>query len=218
MKLVYFNGRGLAETSRLLLAAAGAEYEDFRYPLEVIDWATHDFKKDAFDADKAAGKLTQSLDKLPYLEVDGHVIPQSKAIERFLAQKHNMYGCDVHESAQIDAICEFVRDFKQEYQKTRALQGAEREAGMSTWFSTTLPKRLAALDAIIAPDSDFAVGGQLSLADLTLFGFVTQFFDDAKASRQAAASSAPRIHRVVSAVDALPAVRAWIERRPDTPF
>jgi len=40
LKLCYFNGRGLAETSRMILAVAGAEYEDFRYPLEVIDWAT----------------------------------------------------------------------------------------------------------------------------------------------------------------------------------
>ena len=59
MKLVYFNGRGLAETSRILLAIAGAEYEDFRYPLEVRDWATHDFVKAEFDAELAAagGKL-----------------------------------------------------------------------------------------------------------------------------------------------------------------
>jgi len=28
MKLVYFNGRGMAETSRLLFAAGGVEYED----------------------------------------------------------------------------------------------------------------------------------------------------------------------------------------------
>ena len=33
LKLNYFNGRGMAETSRLILAAAGADYEDFRYPL-----------------------------------------------------------------------------------------------------------------------------------------------------------------------------------------
>ena len=37
MKLTYFNGRGLAETSRVLLAISGQPYEDFRYPLNVID-------------------------------------------------------------------------------------------------------------------------------------------------------------------------------------
>ena len=46
MKLVYFNVRGLAETSRILLALGGEEYEDFRYPLEVIDMSKHEMKKD----------------------------------------------------------------------------------------------------------------------------------------------------------------------------
>jgi hypothetical protein len=32
MKLTYFNGRGLAETSRLIFAAAGVDFEDNRYP------------------------------------------------------------------------------------------------------------------------------------------------------------------------------------------
>ena len=31
MKLCYFNGRGLAETARIILAIKGEEYEDFRY-------------------------------------------------------------------------------------------------------------------------------------------------------------------------------------------
>ena len=58
MKLVYFNVRGLAETSRILLALGGEEYEDFRYPLEVIDMSKHEMKKEEFDTDKAAGKLS----------------------------------------------------------------------------------------------------------------------------------------------------------------
>ena len=37
MKLTYFNGKGIAETSRILLAASGYEYEDHRYPLKIND-------------------------------------------------------------------------------------------------------------------------------------------------------------------------------------
>jgi glutathione S-transferase len=36
MKLTYFNGRGRAEVSRLVLAQAGVEYEDKR--LELSEW------------------------------------------------------------------------------------------------------------------------------------------------------------------------------------
>ena len=48
LKLNYFNGKGIAETSRMLLAAAGVEYEDFRYPLTINSWATYDFTRDEF--------------------------------------------------------------------------------------------------------------------------------------------------------------------------
>ena len=37
MKLTYFNGRGRAEVSRLILAHAGVEYEDKR--VEFSEWA-----------------------------------------------------------------------------------------------------------------------------------------------------------------------------------
>ena len=51
MKLTYFNVRGLAETTRMLFAVNNQtgdreEYEDFRYPLEVIDMKTHQMTKD----------------------------------------------------------------------------------------------------------------------------------------------------------------------------
>ena len=104
MKLCYFNGRGLAETSRLLFAIQGEDYEDFRYPLEVIDFSKHEMVKEEFDKDKADGKLVHSLNKLPYLEVDSVIIPQSKTIERFLARRFNMMGETEVQSAQIDSI------------------------------------------------------------------------------------------------------------------
>jgi glutathione S-transferase len=38
IKLIYFNGRGRAELSRLILAQAGADYDDVR--LEREEWAS----------------------------------------------------------------------------------------------------------------------------------------------------------------------------------
>ena len=68
MKLTYFNIRGLAETSRILLAIMGQEYEDFRYPLNIIDLASFNMEKPEFDAAKQDGKLLGSLNKVPFLE------------------------------------------------------------------------------------------------------------------------------------------------------
>ena len=68
MKLVYFNGRGLAETSRLVLAYAGADYEDFRYPLEIVDWKTFNFVREEFIADRDSGKLADEQTNKPMFE------------------------------------------------------------------------------------------------------------------------------------------------------
>ena len=138
MKLTYFNVRGLAETSRILLAIGGEEYEDFRYPLEVVDMTKHEMVKKEFDQDKLEGKLVSSLNKVPFLDVEGVIIPQSKAIERYLARRFNLMGDTDLQSAQIDSICECVREFKDMYQKVRAKPEDEKSDAMNEWFTVTL--------------------------------------------------------------------------------
>ena len=217
MKLTYFNVRGLAETSRFLLALGGEEYEDFRYPLEVIDMSKHEMKKDEFDKDKADGKLLTSLNKVPFLEVDGVTIPQSKSMERFLARRYNMMGTSEVEIAQIDAICESVRDFKDMYQKVRSLPEEERSNGMNEWFTKTLVERLTLLEHQLVGEPGFSVGSSMSLSDVVLFTFIKEFFDNKEASMNATLTS-PKIRAVVERVSNNEKVLSWIETRPKTDF
>ena len=216
MKLVYFNVRGLAETSRILLALGGEEYEDFRYPLEVIDMSKHEMKKEEFDTDKAAGKLSLSLNKVPALEVDGVTIPQSKAIERFLARRFNMMGENELDAARIDSICECVRDFKDMYQKVRFLPEAERSEGMNQWFTVTLVERLGLLENLLGEEG-FSVGDKLSLSDVVLFCFITQFFDNKEAAYNATLAT-PRLRKIVDSVSQNEKVVTWLKERPVTDF
>jgi prostaglandin-H2 D-isomerase / glutathione transferase len=217
MKLTYFNVRGLAETSRFLLALGGEEYEDFRYPLDVIDMSKHEMKKDEFDKDKADGKLVTSLNKVPFLEVDGVTIPQSKSMERFLARRYNMMGSSDVEAAQIDAICESVRDFKDMYQKVRSLPEQERPDGMNEWFTKTLVERLTLLENQLVGENGFSVGSSMSLSDVVLFTFIKEFFDNKEASMNATLTS-PKIRAVVERVSNNEKVLSWIESRPKTNF
>ena len=217
MKLTYFNVRGLAETSRFLLALGGEEYEDFRYPLEVIDMSKHEMKKDEFDKDKADGKLVTSLNKVPFLEVDGVTIPQSKSVERFLARRFNMMGSNDLEAAQIDAICESVRDFKDMYQKVRFLPEDEKEAGMKEWFTVTLVERLTLLENQLVGESGFSVGNTTTLSDVVLFTFVTEFFDNKEAALNATLAS-PKVRAVVDRLSSDEKVLKWVSERPKTSF
>ena len=96
LRLLYFNARGLAETSRILLALAQVDYIDYRFPIQVIDPVNHVYIREEFDAYKASGKLDSSMGKLPVLEItEGDktvVIPQSKAIERYISKRWGLMG------------------------------------------------------------------------------------------------------------------------------
>ena len=218
MKLVYFNGRGLAETSRILLNINSVKYEDFRYPLKIIDWATHNMTKKEFNEDKECGKLVGSLNKVPFLEIDGQTIIQSKAIERFIGNKYNMMGDNAIEYARIDGICECVRDFKDMYQTVRRLPENEKEEGMKKWFSETLLERLEILENILCKEHEtFSVGTRISLSDVVLYSFITQFFDD-KESVIKSMNNCPKLKNIVKYVSELETVVNWVKVRPDTPF
>ena len=220
LKLCYFNGRGLAETSRMILAVAGAEYEDFRYPLEVIDWATFNMVREEFDKDKAEGKLEKSMGKVPFLVVkdsdDGveTTLCQSKAIERYLGRRFGFMGSNDLEAAQIDSLCECIRDFKDAYQPVRKMEN--KEEAMQKWFGETLVGKLSDFEKLIG-DSGYAIGSSLTLADFVIYSFLVDFFDD-KEGIAFSMRSCPKLQKLVETVGANEKLSAWRNSRPNTPF
>jgi len=220
MKLTYFNGRGLAETSRVLLAIGGEKYEDFRYPITVLDWSIFKMIRDEFDNDKKEGKLWKSLDKVPFLEVDGEILFQSKSIERFLANRYNLLGNSALETGFIDSICETIRDFKESYQKVRSSITEIKDKVVLEYFNDTLPSQLKSLNNIIKSKQqvpEFIIGNNLSLADVIIFLFLTDFFDD-KDSVVKAYENLDSLKSIVNNVGNLNSVKNWLQIRPNTPF
>jgi glutathione S-transferase len=208
LKLCYFNGRGLAETSRMILAVAGAEYEDFRYPLEVIDWATFNMVREEFNKDKAEGKLEKSMGKVPFLVVKDSVettLCQSKAIERYLARRFGFMGGNDLEAAQIDSLCECIRDFKDAYQPVRKMEN--KEEAMQKWFGETLVGKLSDFEKLIG-DSGYAIGSSLTLADFVIYSFLVDFFDD-KEGIAFSMRSCSKLQKLVETVGANEKLSAW---------
>uniref|UniRef100_H2ZGW2 glutathione transferase n=1 Tax=Ciona savignyi TaxID=51511 RepID=H2ZGW2_CIOSA len=91
-KLYYFNARGRAESTRLLFAAAGVAYEDYRYERE--EWGI--------------AKPSMPFGQLPVLEVNGTKYGESAAINRYLAKKFNMMGKDDESALRIDSYAELL--------------------------------------------------------------------------------------------------------------
>ena len=219
MKLTYFDGKGMAETSRILLAAADVKYEDFRYPLTVNDWKTYNFTRDEFDKDQTDGKLWKSMGKVPFLEVNGKTICQSKAIERYIASNYNLMGGDSEDSAIIDSYCECLRDFKTAYHVEKKKEN--KEEVMNKWFNELLVNKLEVLDSIISNKggdlTGYAVGGKLSLADISIYTFLVDYFDN-KEGVLKAYENCPKLKAIVKTVSENEKIKHWIETRPKGAF
>jgi prostaglandin-H2 D-isomerase / glutathione transferase len=217
LTLIYFNARGLAETSRILLALAQVDYTDHRYPLEIVDPVKHVYVRDEFDNDKKAGMFNKSMGRLPILRITENFvtteIPQSKAIERFISKRYGLMGSSLLEEAKIDAVCECIRDIKDRYQKVRS--GTDEEK--TTYFSQTIYTEFEDLAKVLDSSSRCAVGNKLSLADVSIYCLVTQFYDNKEIVRNVAANI-PKIRDIVIRVAARPEIRVYLQDRPVTAF
>ena len=224
IKLSYFDCRGLAETSRYMLAIGGVPYTDHRFPFTFGvpgDFTT--VSRPEFDAAQASGAFKCGMGKVPVLETEGVCISQSKAIERYVARLAGMDGDTPAESAQIDAVNEHVRDIKQAYQPCRKVEGDEaKKAAMDKWFAETLPalsvKLEDALPSCVAKENGEApVGAGVNHAHVSIYRLYREFFDNQDGAA-AALEDCPRIQAICAGVANHPAVITWQEQRPDTAF
>lgn len=218
LSLVYFNARGLAETSRILLALAQVEYEDVRYPLEIIDPVNHVYVRDQFDRDKKAGAFTKSMGKLPILKIkhgnEITEIAQSKAIERYISKRYGLMGKDLIEEAKIDSVCECIRDIKDKYQK---ISNSDSDSEKETYFKETLSNDLNDLVKVLDEGTKYAIGNKLSLADVHIYYLVSQYYENKEAVRNIA-GNIPRIRDIVIKVASRPEVRIYLTDRIQTAF
>nr|APT37016.1 glutathione S-transferase alpha [Rutilus kutum] len=151
--LHYFNGRGVMESIRWLLAAAGVEFE------EVFLTKREQYLKLVND-----GALM--FQQVPLVEIDGMQLVQSRAILNYIAGKYNLYGKDLKERALIDMYSEGTRDLMElimmspftPENKQKSLSNIEQKA--KERFPPVFEKGLA--------NSQFLVGNQLSRADVHL--------------------------------------------------
>ena len=87
---------------------------------------------------------------------------------------------------------------------------------MTKWFTETLPERLGLLEHIVGKENNlFSVGNRLSLADVVIFVFVTQFFDD-KTRAKDAINNTTNIRNIVNNVASNENLINWLNNRPET--
>ena len=105
----YWNGRGMAEKIRLMLAATGVDYEEAvpGFPSEV----THLSEPEHLARLRADGMLM--MNQVPLLCIDGLRLVQSRAIVRYLAERGGLCGDgSTRQRVECDILAESVHDWK----------------------------------------------------------------------------------------------------------
>eukprot|EP01113_Clastostelium_recurvatum_P010021 TRINITY_DN14903_c0_g1_i2.p1 TRINITY_DN14903_c0_g1~~TRINITY_DN14903_c0_g1_i2.p1 ORF type:complete len:204 (+),score=69.43 TRINITY_DN14903_c0_g1_i2:49-660(+) len=198
-KLTYFDGRGLAEISRLLFVVSGTQFEDSRIPLE------QDRKS------WLAVKDTFPFKKIPDLTYNGTHINHSKAIERFLARKFHMLGSNELETALVEGFSEYVRDIMIAYGSARG-----DDAKVAKFWAEDLNPILAGL-AQNAGNNGHFVGEKTTLPDIQFYYLFSTFFD-AKDKVEAALAPYDNLRKIRETVANIDSIKEHVSKRKETPF
>ncbi|CAF3354948.1 unnamed protein product [Rotaria sp. Silwood1] len=202
-KLYYFNGRGRAEISRLIFAAAGQKVHDIRY--EQSEWLSH--------------KTEMPLGQIPVLEINGFKLPQSISIARYLAKEFHLAGKNNLEQAKVDAVADTLTDLINKFAPILWQEEDEnkKKQGIKKFMTEELPKHLKNLETLGHSYSDgghFFVGNNLTWVDLYVYDMAQNLLEiDGNLFNQYPWLKANR-----KEVEKQPRIAAYLKSRPITPY
>ncbi|XP_066254758.1 glutathione S-transferase-like [Euwallacea similis] len=200
-KLTYFPIAGLAEQIRFLFSYGGIEFEDHRIDPE--SWPTL--------------KSTTPAGQLPTLEVDGKVLFQSIAIDRYLGHIVGLAGKTLLEDCEIDAVADTITDLRLGirawYQQE---EGPKKEELKEKLLNEIFPFYFSKFEQWAVANGGYLALGRLTWVDIVAASLF-EVFDNMAASKLQISSMLngyPNLQKLQSTVFNIPSIKAWIEKRP----
>jgi len=242
ISLLYWNGRGLMEVPRMMLAMAGmfpGDYENRKF------WG--EAKGSIEPVSAIEDQMDANFGRMPILKVGDVSIGQSVAINYYIAKATGLLGSSVLEAAQILSIQEHLTELGKAYRDVfpymgpppteEALedfftQGAEDYAGKADGSKRAERKMkwfVKRLEGVVGEDG-FAVGGKPSMADVLIyrtFGetipldqttleeksqYKTEPFGS-KAKMDRLLGECPKLKAIIDKVESNPGIKKWLEIR-----
>ncbi|XP_006835778.1 PREDICTED: glutathione S-transferase alpha-4-like [Chrysochloris asiatica] len=155
-KLYYFRGRGRMESIRWLLAAAGVEFEE-----EFLE------KREQYEKLEKDGCLL--FGQVPFVEMDGMKLTQTRAILSYLAAKYNLYGKDLKERVRIDMYTDGTLDLMMMIALVPFKPPEEKEENIALIVKKAKTRYLPVFEKVLKDHGeDFLVGNKFSWADVQL--------------------------------------------------
>jgi len=202
-KLYYFNGRGRAETARMLFALAGQDYEDIRVGEK--EWA--DFKPKT------------PFGQLPLLEVDGETIAQSNAFSRLLAKRFGYAGKTDLEAARVDMVVDTLEDAVKPLERIWSCKNETEKAELKKKYQEeTLVTYLSGLEKTLCKNNGgdgFFVGNDVTYADLS---FVNLLAWVPMMGMSVPWDKYLKLQALTERVNQVPKIAEWVQKRPKTEF
>jgi len=185
IELKYWDGRGLMEVPRMILAAAGKfpedGYVDGRYFRDGFTPSAN-----AKPYEECKDQLGANCGRLPVMSVGGTDIGQSTAINYYLAQTNGLFGKDALEGALIMNLSEHLKDMGMSKNKAMPYGQDVTDEMKKVWFETGAEdespgpadgakggerffKWWAKRIEFCVAGNGFAFGDKLSLADLLIY-------------------------------------------------
>ncbi|XP_033643852.1 hematopoietic prostaglandin D synthase-like [Asterias rubens] len=198
-KLKYFDGRGRAETIRMLFKLGKTEFEDSR--CEMDEWPQI--------------KPTITTKQLPALEIDGKQYNQSKSIINYVARTCGLFGNNELEALCIDMVIDTIDDVVPPWDVVFYSTNEEEKAKNIKHFSEVeIPVIFDRMVSLLELDhaGDFFFGNKITAADvhfLCMVEVADVYFTNSLAKY-------PKLQAVFDRVAADPVIAEWRKVRPVT--
>lgn len=156
LKLTYFDfngGRG--EAARIALSLGGIPFEDHRIP--IADWPSV--------------REQAPFHAVPTLEVDGEVITQSNAINRYVGKLANLYPDDPMQALRCDEVMDAVEDIVTKVVATFGMTDeAEKKVAREALANGPMTLYLMRLQEVLtAHGGEYFADDRLTVADLKVY-------------------------------------------------
>lgn len=196
-KLTYFPVKALGEPIRFIMSYANIEFEDDRFARE--DWP----------------KLKDQMPfgQVPVLELDGIKMHQSSAICRYFAKQCGLAGKSDLEAYKIDAAVDTIHDLRSKIAAYSYETHPEAKEEKLKNMKEIVPYMLKRMNEQVKQNSGYFVDCALSWADLTFVALLDYMNYMAKYD---IIEDYPELKQLKDKVLALPQIKAWVAKRPES--
>ena len=167
-KLTYFDGRGLAQSARLLLSHLKIETEEIRHTKDT--WA------DAKKVGVESGLFTfGQVPALEYWDANGvkTEMVQSNAIMQFLGREHNMYGSSAADGVLIDVVIGGIGDLRKRYGAFVYNSDVPTNPELLKDYITFVKNWIPNFNKLLSKrEGVFVCGEKISIADIMLYDLI----------------------------------------------